>query len=717
MKLQRDAMKGWAKQWRPAVHYQRGAATILVVLLIGVGLVSASLGAMHVVRSTQERQLAAHAQVNAQAGVWATVEVVRAYLETLNKEQLDKLTLDQVWTISGNDNLAQQAIVFKRVAPVAPLVKYLISARLTATDTAARSSSSLEVVYEVKPANPAGNVSLNGVLDFYNDLNASGGITLNVPGKANFNVDGNFTADSIGISGVGLGRVAVTGDISIGSAVAADEIWARNVKIQGGATIGNVFAFGDPDGTGKGNAIKDLLKSDTCCGYVEMTGGTGIKSILANGAAHLAGSGVVSVMALRDVVVAQGGGAYTNIVSGGGINTTGASGSTFDTLSAVGNIALTEVTVSGLIKAQGNVTCTSSKRYTIKAGGTVLGCVGTIDAPLIPKPSVELMVPIEPIKLSRPVVDAWALRASANYDIELEAGKVKVAVRNINGIVNDTYYVGSMYGGHNNTESFSREYLCKSVDIVNGKSKCPVVEQLTAKPFCASNNNNHCFTFTPGTTGTPGKMKISGYSIPPGVIWFKGDIELAGTPYFNTFIATDNITTSGAMVSYALNYAAAYDKKTPPSNAVCKNEYGSATVADFLGMYPTNYCSALGVYTPNALGNIGLIAGGYSPANNPPGSATKVFSGGGITLGSSNHIYGTVIAGNILRTGGSTKIFGYISAAGLMQDPDESNELNNSTTLDLRDLPAGYNPEEIPNMDESSGGTTSIATVLWTRYL
>lgn len=715
MKQQIDAMKGWTGNRRLSARYQRGAATILVVLLIGVGLVSASLGTMHMVRSTQERQMAAHAQVNSQAGVWATVEVVRAYLQTLNKDQLTKLSLNQVWTISGNDNLAQQAVLFRLTPPAAPAVEYLVSARLTATDTAARSSSTLEVVYAVKPASPAGNVALNGILDFYNDLNASGGITLNVPNKANFNVDGNFTADSIGIGGVGLGRVAVTGDVAIGSAVAADEIWGRNVSVQGGATIKKVYAFGDPDGTGKGKAIKDLLKSDTCCGYVEMTGGTGIQSIQANGAARLAGGGVTSVMALRDVSVAQGGGTYTDITSGGSIATIGASGSTFSTLSAIGNISLTEVTVSGLVKAQGNVSCSSSKSYTIKAGGTVIGCVGTsVEPALNPKPAVTLLPPLEPVKLSRPVVDAWALRASANYAIELEGGKAKVTVTSVNGIENGTYYIGTLYGGWQNSASFKREYLCNSVDIVNGESKCPIAEQKTARPFCASSDYTHCFDFTPGT---PAKMKISGYSIPPGVVWFKGDLELAGSPYFNTFIATNNITTSGAMASYALNYAAAYDKSLPPSNAVCKNQFGGATAADFSGMYPTNYCTAAGVYTPNALGNIGLLAGGYNPADNATTSTTKVFTGGIITLGNSNKVYGTVIAGNLLKTGGSTSIFGYISAAGLEQDPDASNDLKNSTTLDLNDLPAGYKPDEIPNMDSSTGGTTTTATVLWTRYL
>ena len=166
MKQQKNTAKRSVARWLPLPRYERGAATILTVVLIGIGLVSASLGAMHSVRSTQERQLAAHAQVNAQSGVWATVEVVRAYLQTLNKDQLTTLALNQIWTISGNTDLAQQAVLLTLTPPVAPALDYKLTARLTATDTAARSSSSLEVVYSVTPASAGGNAQLNGVLDF-----------------------------------------------------------------------------------------------------------------------------------------------------------------------------------------------------------------------------------------------------------------------------------------------------------------------------------------------------------------------------------------------------------------------------------------------------------------------------------------------------------------------------------------------------------------------
>ena len=92
---------------RVSIRRQRGVATLLVILMVGVGLVSVSLGTLHSVRSAQERQLVAHAQVNAQAAVWATVDVVRQYLKTLTPQQLAGLTQNSTCSISGNDALVQ----------------------------------------------------------------------------------------------------------------------------------------------------------------------------------------------------------------------------------------------------------------------------------------------------------------------------------------------------------------------------------------------------------------------------------------------------------------------------------------------------------------------------------------------------------------------------------------------------------------------------------
>ena len=351
-----------------SMRRQRGVATILVILMVGVGLVSVSLGTLHSVRSSQARQQVAHAQVNAQAAVWATVDVVRQYLKTLTPQQLAGLTENATWAISGNDALVQSVRIVDVAVPVAPQVAYRITTHVTATATAAQSSSVLEVVYEVTPALGGGNVVLNGVLDFYNDLTLSGGIVMKVPGGANINVDGDFTAAGsvVGIDGFGLGTIAVTGSVSVGSDIAAQELRGKNITITGGSTAKRIYAFGDPDATGAG-----------CCGNVNMTGGTGAEVIQANGNVTLAGGGVLlRVDARRDITVDRGGSEHGVLTAGRDIF--GKSANSIATTRSVRNTSITANITIPVMEANGDITCAASlswKEYpSITAGGAINNC-------------------------------------------------------------------------------------------------------------------------------------------------------------------------------------------------------------------------------------------------------------------------------------------------------------------------------------------------------
>ncbi len=689
-----------------SVRRQRGVATILVILMIGVGLVSVSLGTLHTVRSTQERQLVAHAQVNSQAGVWAAVDIVRQYLQTLSAVQLSALDTNQPWAITGTEGLTQSATIVNVAGPVAPSITYRITAHIKATAVAAQSSSVVEVVYEVTPGSAPQSFELNGVLDFYNDLNVGGDITLNVPGGANFNVDGDFKAESASISGIGLGRLGVTGDIVIGSAVDAAEVWGRNITLKGSAAVKQAYAFGTPVDEGGTVAGGDITaKAATCCGNFSMSGGTSAVGVHANGNVEINGNGVPLVEARGNVDV-------TNTVPTGVIkarkNLTARGWDNTTSYEAGGDIFLVGGGVAAGVTATGSITCSNSwQSYpSLRAGGAISNC--NPGAPsknhpnLDPDPVFVPMAKLPPVQLARPTVNAWPLRASANYAFEYIGGHLTVTVKNVNGITDATYYVKS---NSNNP----REYLCKAV--VNNFCSEPVV------PFCNGYSaNNGCFSTATDNGVTT--LTIAGKSMPPGVVWFNGNLALSNGIYYNTFVATGNIATGGSFVSYALNYAAAY--KASPSdtarkNAVCKNEF-DATVksSDFATLYPTNYCGSDGKYTPNALGNIGLLAGGYNPAVNP--DANLIYSGGFIELGASNSIYGTVVAGNLLKTGGSTKVYGYISAAGL-QVSDADNILGGSTMVDVTNLPEGYKPNEIPDMSGGAAGVLAEARVLWSRYL
>lgn len=699
---------------RASHRKQSGVATILVILMIGVGLVAVSVGTMHTMRNTQERQLVAHAQVNAQAGAWAAVEAVRQVLGTLTQAQLTALNNNVTWNISGVDGFTQSALIMDVAAPPANEKAFKVKAQVTAVATAGQSSSTVEVVYAVTPGAAPQDFTLNGILDFYNDLNVGGGINLVVPGGANFNVDGDFTATSVGISGNSLGKIRVTGDVVLGSAVDASEVHGRNITLQGAASVKVAKAFGIPADEGgtkpPANPTDAQKKAATCCGNISMTGGTKAEALYANGDITLGGSGVPIVEARGGVSATGGGASHGTIKARKNIDIT--QGSAATSLDSLANIGLAGDFSVPVVNAKNNIVCNANgwKAYpSLRAGGTITGCntnnVANNHALLVPAPEYSPMQKIDPVTLIQPMVDAWALESAANYAFSYDGTHLMVRIRSVNGITDGNYYVKAK------TANNPREYICSTLS----GGYCADGTITLCNSFSP---NNGCFTASKSQGVTT--LNINGKSLPPGVVWVKGHLTLANGVYYNTFIATGNIETQGSTVSYALNYAAAY--RTVPTNtnearknAVCKNEF-TEVVTEFASLYPTNYCSTTRVYTPNALGNIGLLSGGYDPsdaANTP--TKTKYF-GGKIKLGASNIISGSIVAGDLLETGGQTTIYGYISAAGLKLS-DSDNILGGSTTVDVTNLPEGYDPTKIPDMSGGAAGVTAESKVLWSRYL
>lgn len=681
----------WAAPLRSA---QRGAATILVISMIGIGLVAVSLGTLHTARSSQERQLAAHAQINAQAAVWSTVDVARQYLQTLQPEQLAGLTLNSPWTIGGNPALEQSVTIVDVAVPAGVDPSYRITAHVSARAIAAQSSSAMEVVYAVTPAAGGTNVLLSGVLDFYNDLSLSGDIDMKVPGGANINVDGDFTATGSveGVGGYGLGTIAVTGNVKVSSSIDAQELRGRNVTITGGSTAKRIYAFGDPDST----------DPEKCCGNVTMTGGTGAEIIQANGSVTLGGGDVLhTIDALRDITVNRGGSAHGTLTAGRDIFVK--AGNSIAATRSMGNTSIESNTDIPSILARGSVTCSSGINWkvfpSITAGEAINGCKpgATFAANKNPKPTINLINKVPAVVMSQPVIDAWAVQVTANYIFEYKDGFKKVTVQNVNGIPSGEYYLST----YPNTSD--REYLCTEVNTVTQKCSNPASAS-AAKTICNGFAvESSCFSYDT----TAKQWKIRGKNLAPGVVWFKGSVDIGSGEYYNTFVASENISSSGSLKVYALNQAG--------YAAVCNNQFPNNVSSSFSGLYPTNFCNvSAGKLIPNSLGNIALLAGGYNPADNTNGTNT-VYSGGYISLKAGNQIYGTVLAGNLLGTSGSTYIYGYVSASGLRNLETEENTMGGSTTIDLTGIPEGADPGEVPDMSGAPSQSSSV--VLWSRYL
>ncbi len=205
--------------------------------------------------------------------------------------------------------------------------------------------------------------------------------------------------------------------------------------------------------------------------------------------------------------------------------------------------------------------------------------------------------------------------------------------------------------------------------------------------------------------------KLAGDSLAPGIAFFEGNLDVGSGTYFNTFLASGNMTTSGASVTYAPNYAGFSGSQNSTQYApdgICQS-------TRFPNLVPTQFCKG-NTYDASAIkgvGNFAMMAGSCGDT-----SCTKAnYVGGNITTGASTNVYGAIKAGNIFVSGGNTTVHGYIMALaqGVVSG---THTMGAKTTIDLRNLPPHYDPTGGQTI---AGGTTPGAAgnigVLWSRYL
>ncbi|UVE17293.1 FapA family protein [Pseudomonas sp. LS44] len=679
---------------------QRGMATILIVVLVGMALTVTALGVVHAVRGTQEKQAAMHASTHAQAGAWAGLEIFRSYLEQLDETALGALLANnQIDMQVGTSTLQAKIVSNLPPASGATEKRYTVTANIRNQDNAARATSTIQAVFAVvaganaaKPHEP-----WTDVLNIYSDLNMTGGIDVKGGNAAKFNVDGNATLNNASITGIKTLRA--TGDINIGSAIAVEELFANgNIALGGSATALKASAVGN----------------------VNINSGGTQGAIFANGDILISNGSVGTANALG-AINASSGGSHGTFTAGKTINI---SNGTTATANAVGNITASGFPIIRAMNSQADVFCASvnwNNFNSIRAGRATFNCPvapAKISAPTAV--TVLLMTPLQPFSLPKPNVDAYELKDSANYVFEFRNGQIQVGVKNVNGIADGSYRIGRIKQGGDKWG-----YLCAALDgggfcrdecstVVSGT--CTGPGMATLRRLTRGNSENaQSITFNNGTwrlegnspadttppQGTPNEAVV----VAPGALWFEGNVELSNGKFRNSILATGNIASSSHR-TFAINFAGYAN--------ICTSTF-------YAPLFPTNFCdTAAQQLKPNALGNIALLAGGF---------VGNTFSGGNINLGASSKIYGSVIAGNLLQTGGDTMINGQVTAAS--QGGAGSNNWSGRTTIDLRNLPSGYDPGDIPDMGggtqpcqtdcdpsaDSPSGQISQAKLLWSRYL
>ncbi|WP_417762786.1 hypothetical protein [Shewanella sp.] len=448
------------------------------------------------------------------------------------------------------------------------------------------------------------------------------------------------------------------------------------------------YVEGDVDGGGSLSGFSLLYST----GNVSLSGAQNdIGTVAAEGDVTLTGSGAYGTV-----------NAMGSISMSGGINTLSAkangdvvlhsSAAVSGRLTAIGNVTMEAGTNAGEVYTQGNIDAINAHIGNVLAEGNFTeSSNGSADSGQvggdINYPEWNNQVKVSrlsglkvPITLLKPAeqqalrVDAWPLRSASNLAFDVDAaGNILVQVRNMSGINNGNYYLT----GNGNKQ----DYLCDG----------PIYSESTChKKVCVGySDSNSCFKYV----SKDKEWQLNGKQFVPAVLWFNGSVDIGVGSYIDTIIATQNIMTSGSHTIKSINFAG-YE-------ASCKT-------TNFLTFYATNLCS-VNELEYNALANVALIAGGY---------VNDEFEGGDISLGASTEVYGSVIAGNLLFSGGSSKIYGYVTVAN-QGDNTEGSDFHGSTTIDLSNLPDIYNPAEVitGSTEENNGSVNPQVTQLWSRYL
>lgn len=662
-------------KFQSSLSSQKGIATILTVMLVGIVLSVTILGTAYYIRAKQHAEVANHAVTNAQSGAWIGVELLRKYFESLNKNQIDSLQI-------GNAAIGLSGItasIDSITPPTNSTDPYQIIATIKNVSATSKAASSIRVLYNIVPSTSSsggsgGGTGTTSAMDIYSDLDLSGGIKFSQNGTsgASINVYGNFSTGGVGLKGIDT--LSTTGNVTLTSSAHINNIYTNgNVTMTGSASADLISAKGYIDISGGGT--QGNLNSD---GYIKIGGGVNVNnantlsyidwSSGGTGQTFTAGSyikhsnGTVNNILAKDNVTLSGGNPVTKYVTSEKLLTCPNNWSSYI-----------------LLKAVSFESCPTKNVQTLPAGTNSIVATGAL---------VTVTAP------NKPLVNALSYESQANYIVDVDSNKnIVVTVQNVDGIPKGTYYIAKYTLNYN-------DYIGQLCSNINQQGFCTG----TSVGYIYPPNTGSWNTVISYSGGTWSLRDNNNQdpSLAPGVFLFKGNLNPQTGKYANAFLSTGSITYGTSIILEAPNYAGA--------NKVC-NSTGFGR--------PTNLCSSNTALIPAAIGNIALLAGSCTNATTAA-SCQATYSGGNITLESSAKVYGNVIAGNLLNTSGDSTIVGSLLAAGL-GDITQKSKFSGSTTIDLtslKDHPDFSTGDNSSNSGSTSTGSgTTTATVKWARYL
>ena len=685
---------------------QRGIATVLILLLVGLSLSAAVFGTAHYIRSQQQQDVAAHAQTQAQMKAWTGAELVRQYLQQLQDSgQLAalyaKTPLPFDLTLSGDGVTSAVLASITATDSTAKTVTARITG-VTAPDSSAEARSVLEVVYGAEAGSPS--TPRPSVLTYNRNLKLGGSITVHrdAGDKTPYEISVLGDIDTSGNSITGVNNLVSTGSIRITSGSSFDLLHANcDVNIEGSVTAAlikarrNVCATGSA-GSGSSGTIMANGSVTTQAGSDR--NGTIYARAQAEGVESCRVPGFSPAWGATEAPTC-----LQPQVNGVHFNNGNAGAKTVETK---GDVRIESGTVKDL-SAQGSLTVTGDASVNNasvvpdKIGGTLTRPSWNSKVNVTPSPGHVVNPPVvSKVKIDTDTFNAYDIEADANFAFKMENGYRKVTVRNVEGIDDGTYFLGNYPGGG------YKDYLCTEVTGSKDAPDCTSPARTETKTICKGYSDyNGCFSYNASTGWT-----VVGTSMAPGVAWFEGNLEVATGTYYNTFIATGNIKTSGQHVTYAPNYAGYNGKADGKADGETYAPQGVCTNSQFPSIRPSQFCNADGSYLSVEPGDYAFMAG--SRADDDFDDIAS-YQGGNITLGSFSNVYGNVRAGNEFSSGGSTTIHGFVSALAL--GSKVANSLGGSTTFDLRNLPKTFKLQG-PGGSEEAGGPGGVR-LKWSRYL
>ncbi|MCD9004675.1 FapA family protein [Luteimonas sp. XNQY3] len=718
-----------------APRRQRGITVLLMVLLIGLAAAITVLAALHALRGGQQRQLTTHAATAAQAAAWRGVETLRRVLADAGAERMQEWggPPDGTWTgtcaaggealdldLDGSAAIGVPRARLTHICRTDTQDRYRITAQVTgqAGDGSARTTATVEVVYEVgadiggAPGETGGGGStspLVSVITFNNDLNLSGSINVqsDADTRTQINVQGDLTTGGNTISGVdtiwGTGSIRISSGSSFGTLRANGDI-----RFDGSVTATQlVEARGDICVEGGANAAQATIRAN---GSVTGNGGVTLGDVSAIGRSDRGDqSGFCDAIALD----ADGAPYAVDLQGNAGANSVTADGSV---RIASGSIARQP---DGL-RATGHLVDTNwgGTEYG-QVGGTVTGANPETSTWVRSVPGLTVAIaPVSPVVLGTMNFNAYDLESQAHYAFKIDANGYKVVrVRDIAHIANGTYFIGD----YDNTAETGwsrgyRDFLCTEL-AAGSTPQAPRCRPPVADPpgtICQGQSSyNGCLSYDANTR----TWTVSAIGIAQGIAWFEGDLDLALGTYYNSFVATGNVSTGGQLDVYALRYAGFDGTRSVDGSTVRYAPTGICANSRFPLLYPLDYCDmdtrTFSAPSGTSIGNYALLAGSYGEDGR--------YQGGDIRLGASNRIFGSVLSGNLYASGGSTTIHGTITA---LSQGEATHAAGGSTTINLIDLPDTFVPAPPACaltgtcVEETPTGSGAVdARVMWTRYL